>query len=133
MLRDFDEPSTLPVVQVVSAAPAVVERVTATPLSSSRGFLARPDTQWTWEDLRDYVVGQVEQRFGAFPRNFHKELGIFKSFMARYPDQAVAIARYAFEVKDGYWSGAPVSVTRFCRGSDRWFAEVIVARLDETK
>lgn len=133
MLRDFDEPNaTLPVAQVVSAPSVVTETVTAAPLSRARGYLTRPDSSWGWDDLRDYVVGQVEQRFGAFPRDLRKESSIFKSFLGRYP-QAVAIARYAFEVKDGYWSGAPISVNRFCKGSDPWFADIIAVRLAEVQ
>ena len=84
---------------------------------------------WAWSDLRDYVVSQIETRFGAFPRDAKKEAGIFKSFLARHGDDAVAIARFAFEVEDGYWAGAPISVNRFCKASDPYFAEKIKPRM----
>jgi hypothetical protein len=87
--------------------------------------------EWAWDDLRDYVVGQIEDRFGPFPRDHRKESGIFKSFLDRHGDRAPAIARFAFEVADGYWKGSPISVNRFCRNSDVYFADIIKARLAE--
>lgn len=84
---------------------------------------------WTWEQLRDYVVQQIEQRWGARPRDPLKEAGIFKSFISRWGDQSQAIARAAFEVYGGSWNGAPVSVERFSKGSDRYFAELISQNL----
>ena len=98
--------------------------------STSRAYLGK--SEWDWADLRDYVVAQIEERFGPFPRDSRKESGIFKSFLARWPEQAQAIARFAFEVEDGRWAGAPISVNRFCKGSDPYFAEKIVARLPES-
>lgn len=98
--------------------------------STSRAYLGK--TEWAWDDLRDYVVAEIETRFGAFPRDSRKESGIFKSFLARWGSQAQAIARFAFEVEDGRWGGAPISVNRFCKGSDPYFAEKIVARLVES-
>lgn len=97
--------------------------------STSRAYLGK--TEWAWDDLRDYVVAQIEERFGAFPRDSRKESGIFKSFLARWGDQAQTIARYAFEVEDGRWAGAPISVNRFCKGSDPYFAAKIVERVVE--
>lgn len=97
--------------------------------SESRAFVAKEQTAWDWSDLRDYVVTQIEKRFGAFPRDFRKESGIFKAFLARHGEAAPAIARYAFEVEDGFWAGAPISITRFCKNSDAFFSEPIAARL----
>lgn len=97
--------------------------------SQARSFVAKTDETWEWSDLRDYVVNQIEQRFGTFPRDFKKEAGIFKSFLARHGDVASAIARHAFEVENGYWAGAPISVNRFCKNSDKFFSDVITARL----
>lgn len=95
--------------------------------SESKAYVGKTD--WTWSDLRDYVVGQIEERFGAFPRDSRKESGVFKSFLARWGDQAQPIARHAFEVADGRWGGAPISVNRFCKNSDPYFAAVIAERL----
>lgn len=98
--------------------------------STSRSYLGKTD--WAWDDLRDYVVAEVEQRFGTFPRDSRKEAAIFKSFLSRWPEKAQAIAKYAFEVEDGRWAGAPISINRFCKGSDPYFSEKIVERVVET-
>lgn len=95
--------------------------------STSRAYLGK--SEWGWDDLRDYVVAQIEERFGPFPRDSRKESGIFKAFLARWPEQAQAIARFAFEVEDGRWGGAPISVNRFCKNSDKYFSAVIAERL----
>lgn len=95
--------------------------------SQARAYLGK--SEWAWDDLRDYVVTQIEERYGAFPRDSRKESGIFKSFLARWGGKAQPIARYAFEMADGRWAGAPIGVNRFCKGSDPFFAEVISARL----
>jgi len=136
MLRNFDVELDRPATRTVQqTAPAVAVQSKVTVISqpsTARAFLAKDDEMWTWQDLRDYVVAQIEQRFGVFPRNLAKESGIFKSFIARHGAKAPAIARYAFEVKDGFWAGAPIGVNRFCKGSDPYFAEPIIERLVDT-
>lgn len=130
-LRNFDtELDQQGVSRLVKTTTEVMveESVTVTPKrSESRAFVGKTD--WAWDDLRDYVVTNIEERFGPFPRDSRKESGIFKSFLARWGDQAQDIARYAFEAADGRWAGAPISVNRFCRNSDPYFAQVIVERL----
>lgn len=130
MLRNFDtELDQQGVSRLVKTTTVMVEetvRVIHKP-STSRAYLGK--AEWAWDDLRDYVVAQIEDRFGAFPRDSRKEAGIFKSFLARWGGQARPIAEYAFEVTDGRWGGAPISVNRFCKGSDEYFARVISARL----
>lgn len=115
----------------VVVSPVVVQTITTTTLpETSVGYLGKTDDQWGWEDLRDYVVREIEARHGVQPRDFRKESGIFKSFMTRYGADAVPIARLAFSpVFDGWWKSAPISVTRFCKGSDPYFADVLRARL----
>jgi hypothetical protein len=50
--------------------------------------------------------------------------------MTRYPDgKSIAIAKAAFEVQNGMWRSAPISVQRFCKGSDVFFADVIAERV----
>lgn len=136
-LRNFDTVLDAPGAQraAIVARPATppVEVLTevashAQP-SAARAFLVKGDESWTWQDLRDYVVAEIERLHGVFPRDPRKEAGIFKSFLSRYPDSAVAIARYAFDVREGYWAGAPISVNRFCKASDRFFADVITERI----
>ena len=103
-------------VTVVAVSPPAVVSST-TPLTASEA--------WTWEQRRDYVVGEITARWGARPRDPLKESGIFKGFVNRWGAQSEPIARAAFETYNGIWNGAPVSVERFSKGSDPYFAEVI--------
>lgn len=113
-----------------TSAPVIRDVVTVTALpSESRAFLAKPAEQWSWSDLRDYVVTQIEQTHGMFPRNQQKEYGVFSRFHKEYGVQAVAIARYAFEVGGGMWANAPISINRFTKNSDPYFAAPILERL----
>lgn len=111
--------------------PVIVETVTLTPVRTVQpaGWVGKPADQWTWEDLRDYVVRQIEERHGPQVRDFKKESGIFKGFLSRWTSQAPVIAQMAFDVYDGMWRGAPISVNRFCKASDPFFAQVIADRL----
>lgn len=137
MFLDFDfdqKPAsarTAPVTEVVTEAPVVVEKVTVTRVrDTSAGYLTKPDAGWAWDDLRDYVVHEIEARHGAQARDFRKESGIFKGFLSRYGDQAVPIARLAFSpVFDGMWRSAPIAVTRFTKGSDPYFGDILLQRL----
>lgn len=113
---------------IKETAPVVTEKVVVTHIASARHVM-RPEGEWGWEELRDYVVNAIEQRHGPFPRNMKTEMGTFKGFMKRWGSQAPAIARFAFEQCDGMWKGAPISVTRFCAGSDPYFAQPIASRL----
>lgn len=91
--------------------------------------VAVPPEHWSWEQLRDYVVRQIETIHGPYPRNFIREASIFKSFLTRWDHQAGAIARCAFEVHGGMWKGAPITTSRFCKGSDPFFALLIAETL----
>jgi hypothetical protein len=110
---------------------AVSESVTVTALpSESRSHLLVPVEEWGWGELRDYVVTSREARFGAFPREARKEYGIFTRFSKEFGADAGRIAQYAFETCDGWWMNAPVTVQRFCKGSDKYFAIPILGRLN---
>lgn len=132
MLQNFDtDLDTAGVTSMVkTVAPAVVETVTVRLKPSEKtAFVVSDEKDWAWDNLRDYVVAEIESRFGAFPRNFIREAAIFKSFLSRWGVAAPAIARSAFEVHDGMWKGAPVSVNRFCVGSDPYFAAPLAERI----
>ncbi len=137
-LRNFDTDldvqgvQHLPSPTQVRTSPSIVSESVTAVRSVAKAYVAKADENWTWSDLRDYVVGEIERRFGVFPRDVRKEAGIFKSYLTRYPN-AAAITRYAFEVADGYWAGAPVSVNRWCRGSDPYFSDPIAKRLAENE
>jgi hypothetical protein len=126
----LDAPSTVTHSQMIETV--IVEEmevvVRARP-EEHRQFENKPDDQWTWSDLRDYVVIQIEKRYGQFPRRSEQEYGIFRAFLARWGEMAPAIARYSFEVCEGRWHSAPISLGRFAKGSDPYFAAVIAERL----
>jgi hypothetical protein len=85
---------------------------------------------WSWEQLRDYVMRSILERHGPQPRReAHQINSIFKSFAARWGNQAGPIARFAFEQQDGYWRSAPVDIRRFTKGNDDYFAGPISERL----
>lgn len=128
-------PVAIPRVQVQDEAPVIQERVTIRPLApvtpnAKTTHLAVSGDQWGWAELRDYVVSSIEKITGPFPRNETKEMGIFKSFVSRWGSDATPIARYAFETMGGFWKNAPVSVSRFCKASDPYFAQPIVDHLN---
>lgn len=134
MLIDFDsQPVPTSSSKVSPPQPArveIVEKVSvAVVASSARGYLLKQDSQWTWSDLRDYVVAEIERCSGTFPRNQRKEQGIFTRFMAEFGADAPIIARYSFEVCNGWWANAPISINRFCKGSDPFFSGPILRRL----
>ncbi|MEU9405636.1 hypothetical protein AB0E08_08015 [Streptomyces sp. NPDC048281] len=87
-------------------------------------------TDWSWEQLRDYVMRSVLERHGPQPRHEQAKINsIFKSFAARWGTKAGPIARFAFEQQDGYWRDAPVDARRFTKGNDGYFAGPIAERL----
>lgn len=114
----------------VSQSVTITERVEIVPVSPV-SYKLKPDNEWGWGELRDYVVAQVEERFGPFPRDLPKEVSIMKSFTERFGHDAPRIARAAYEVYKGYWGGAPIRISRFTRASDEWFARVILKDLPQ--
>lgn len=110
--------------------PRLRETVQVHPAQERRAtHLLKAPESWNWQDLQSYVASQIIAIHGPFPRDDRKEAGIFKGFVARHGEMAGPIAKYAFELADGMWMNAPIQVTRFCRGSDPWFADKIKARL----
>lgn len=119
-------------IQGVTKIVTVSETVTVTPIkprTSAMAYVGKSDHEWQWNDLRDYVVYEIEKRYGRFTSTATKEFGIFNSFMKRWGLKAPAIARYAFEVCGGQWRGRPVHIEDFCRNSDPHFAQPIADRL----
>jgi hypothetical protein len=121
-VMDFDlfETST-----PVPSAPA-----TAPQASNVAGFSMKQAEEWDWEDLRNYVVHEIERYHGPQPRDAMKEKAIFGSFIKRHGSSAsAAIAQFAFGFCEGMWSNAPITVNRFCKASDPFFADPIKQRL----
>lgn len=124
------KPAPAPIVQAPPVT--VTSTVTTAPVTeTAKGYLMKHVDQWTWQDLRDYVITSATERFGPQLRDAVKEKSIFSSFVNRYgPERAAMVAMVAFNVYEGMWASAPVGVTRFCKGSDRYFADVILAQLE---
>ena len=134
MLRNFDtdldthgvtrlvrEVSTVSIIEEVKVTHRPTESVT---------HLLKDSEQWGWSELRDYVVAEIEKRFGQQPSDGRKEKSIFTAFIDRWGDRAALIARFAFEgPADGWWHNAPISVNRFCKNSDPYFSIPIAERL----
>lgn len=129
---DFGQINRPKVAEVAQQAPAAVVQQVATSRASvsESAYLLKQADQWTWEDLRDYVVSEATKRFGPQIRDPRKEAGIFKGFISRHGVvDAVLVAQAAFEVYDGTWRSAPITVSRFTKGNDPYFAQVILARV----
>jgi len=133
MLRNFDTDLDTHGVsrRVVDATPIITESATAIPRPTrSVEHLLTDEAEWGWQALRDYVVTEIEKRFGQQPTDARKEASIFKSFLDRWGSKAPAIARYAFEgTPNGWWHSAPISVYRFCKNSDPYFSVPIAEAL----
>lgn len=118
------------VTTVVFAAPVAATEMSETPVApSTKTHLTAGDGDWTWQQLRDYVVSAIADRFGNFPRNPIIEKAIFSGFINRWGSQAKDIAKCAVEVHGCWWRNAPISIQRFCQGSDPYFAQVIARQL----
>jgi hypothetical protein len=133
---DFDllpaDADDTPATALRTVVPVVTAQVTVTQTpSQAASYVMRPEDQWGWNDLRDYVIREIERVHGPQPRDPRKESSIFKSFIGRHgAEKAVAIAKAAFgPAHQGMWRGAPISVNRFCLASDPFFADVISERL----
>lgn len=117
-------PAPCPPPAVEASTPPILSQVAAP--SQARSVAHLLQEQWDWRALRDYVVSQTELRFGPQPRDPGKEFGVFNRFVNTWGARSEEIARYAYEVCDGIWMGAPITITRFTKGNDPYFAEVIV-------
>jgi len=125
-LMDFD--------LVETAAPSAPMPTEATPVRAAHpdavAHVMKATDEWGWEDLRDYVMREMERVHGPQVRDSIKEKAIFGSFIKRHGAvDAAAIAQYAFGFCEGMWSNAPISVNRFCKASDQYFADPIKQRL----
>lgn len=129
-MSELDKSFVAPVsVQQVEIPVAVTQSVTIRRPEIRATHVATQSSAWTWENLRDYVVSRIEATSGPFPRDPLKEKGVFSGFVTRWGTMAGPIAEFAFETMEGRWKGSPVSVSRFCKKSDPYFAKEIAARL----
>lgn len=99
-------------------------------VSRSREHMVAGASWSSWSHLRDYVVASIEDTIGAFPRNPVIEKSVFSSFFDRWgPSASQQIARCAVEFHGCWWRNSPLSVQRFCKGNDPYFAQVIAKQL----
>jgi hypothetical protein len=107
----------------------VTSTATAAKSFPSSAYLLKKAADWTWQDLRDYVIMAITEKFDAPQRDLLKEAAIFKGFISRYGTvDAVLIATCAFEINGGVWRHAPITITRFTKNNDPYFADVLLAR-----
>lgn len=134
--RTDSGPAQPPLLTLTQTVQAVEEQIVVWAAPTPSSHLSVPAEHWDWSHLRDYVVAGIETTLGhALPgrsdsKSRAKEKAIFTGFLARYGDRSPDIARYAFTVAEGYWRNAPISVQRFCRNSDQYFADPIIKHLD---
>lgn len=132
MIEFYDGPvKTAPTATTTTVTP-ITTRATATPITPA-AHLIKSDEQWTPEDLRDYILAEIIKRqpSAAQRRNPAMEMAICKAFCERHGANAPRIARYAFDIAQGWWNNSPIGFTRFAKGSDAYFAEVIIGRLPQ--
>jgi hypothetical protein len=117
--------------------PTVRHEVRGQRAEGRRDYLTRDPSSWTWDDIRNYVVGKIEARDRATgtalpARQEGKEFGIFSAFAGRHGSLAGPIAVFAFETSatPGYWRNAPIGIGRFAKNSDPYFASVIAEKID---
>lgn len=133
-MRNFDtELDRLGVTRLVAVTETVEITPTPTPVQPrvrSMAFIGKADVDWQWDDLRDYVISEIEKKSGPIVRKpATQEYGIFNSFLKRWGLRAPAIARYAFETCGGVWRNSQVRVESFCKNADPHFAQPISDRL----
>ena len=132
-LQNFDtDLDTLGTTKIVhSTTPVMQSTAKVTQRANEHhSYEGKPEAEWGWSEFRDFVVDKITETSGPFPRMAEREAGIFKRFLAEYgATDAVAIVRYAFDVCGGRWANAPIGITRFCKGSDPYFAQPILERI----
>lgn len=116
---------------VVTQQTPVVQQTTRTVVPESAHHLLAEESAWDWRALKDYVITEITQRHGPQPLDERRVKAIFESFLKRWGDLAVPIAKAAFTDYDGMWAHAPISVNRFCIKSDPFFAAQIAERLQK--
>jgi hypothetical protein len=133
-LKNFDtDLDTNGVSRIVKTTPPAAVRSTVTvtqKVNEHHTYEGKSEAEWGWSEFRDFVVDQITRANGPFPRMAEREAGIFKRFLSQYGiADAMAITRYAFEVCGGRWGNAPIGITRYCKGSDPYFAQPILERI----
>jgi hypothetical protein len=125
-MRDLNSLRRTRPAQVTTVVPKITETVVISRTRETRttDVGTRPG-DWSWEELRDYVVRWIETHHGEFPKDPVRIASTFKAFKRRHGEMAGPIAVTAMELHHGMWMGSPISVNRFCEKSDKIFAHPI--------
>ena len=104
----------------------ITESLTVTELPARVVELCSSDAAgWTAGDLAYYITIELALIHGPqLPCRGQAE--ILHQFFERHGENAVHIARFAFENMHGMWMGAPVTVRRFAEGHDDFFARPVM-------
>lgn len=92
---------------------------------TSKGYLLKEDLDWDWQDLRDFILDEMESRGISVDEPAAKVSGIIKSFFKRWDLKGIAIARNIFEIREGQWYNHPITITNFCENQDPYFAKPV--------
>lgn len=128
----YDTPAPAAVPEQGAVRQHTVEEKVTVQQVPARTDMLKAEENWTWQELRDYVCSQIIALHGPFPRNAKKEYGIFNRFLNEHGTNGILVAKAAFEIYNGWWRGAPISINRFARGSDPYFVEPILGALAES-
>lgn len=78
--------------------------------------------QITRESLGEHILSEIVRCNGAQLPNY-REQEILDSFWEQFgPDDGALICRQAFQVHSGFWRGAQITILRFQRSHDEFFA-----------
>lgn len=126
----YGKSAVKPVPMPSYAPPSNVRPVPMPTITTAATDLLDTPDDWSWKQLRDYVLRSIAERHGPQPAGDEiKNASVFQAFHKRWGAQAGPIARFIFEQQDGYWRSAPVTTSRFTKGSDPYFAAPIAERL----
>jgi hypothetical protein len=80
----------------------------------------------TPESLREHILLRIAETCGA-QLPCYRSGEILDGFISRFTaDEVMAICGQAFDVHNGMWRGAPVTVLRFQAGHDEFFARPLL-------
>ena len=110
-----------------TSAPEIVTSLSVIPVSPAQAARAQLDPAcWTAADVQAYICEEIERIHGPqLPGS--DAAAVLGAFCDRFGiPAAVRIARAAFEVYNGMWRNAPVTIRRFTAAHDDFFARQLL-------
>ena len=127
-MRNFDDAVDLKRKGIEVPVP---ERANPELVSHESTYLMKPDSEWGWRDLRDYIRWSCQRIGFSHETDSRAEQSIYSSFLRRYPNGiGIKIARYVVELTDGRWHGYPVTEYTFRKSFDEEFAQAILRLME---